>query len=770
MAYKSSRKHNDDAKENSQENFSALDSASQKKKEREQSSQKALKTAAKGAGAYFGGPLGAKAVDMAANTKAGQKILNQGAKVLNKMPGVGRTAEKLDKSGAINAADKGIDLASGGGKGVPSGGVKAVGGGQQGGSLPSSHSTPDSSSETTSSNGSKIAGLSPFGKGPSFLDEDKQDNDDGNKKGLGKLAISLPVKLAIVTLAPIFLIILLLFIVVASVSGLFSDYEDAFGISQVTGEDTGGLIFESPSKEQTAFYNSVNNVKMIYQAMGKTVDPLKVVAIFHVLNSHGADLEYKDMNQIIIMKFADTMFEGNSYNEEVFRNNLINSLIPEYLPKSPEGERKQMADEVFDYIDRYYNLIGKDTSSTCVDAGSCSYDIKGFYIHGKGEISENLSLSNIYVRLMQCGGRYGGVAGQPLEGEELVPLEKYVLGVAYQEIGPSAPAEAVKAQLVAARSFILARHADMGGWHTLKQEADGKWVIQAAACTADQVYCDPDQGCSSFDGQWGQVYSGMGHGPQLKPPMAADHPLRQYANETAGEVLVNSNGYIIYAGYKSTETNLFSSLARNNLNYKQILLQVYNQNHNYGASDILKGNCNNGSSASCGTSSVFANWKQTDPQWGGVQMGNSGKTINDIGCLVTSVSMLIAKSGVQTNITNFNPGTFVEYLNSNGGFYSGGNFIWASATMAAPSFVYQGKVELSGLSKEEKLERIKELVSQKGIYVVAEVKGNTGQHWVAIDSLSGNTVNMMDPGSNATDLWGEYDWRNTSQLSYYRVS
>ena len=33
-------------------------------------------------------------------------------------------------------------------------------------------------------------------------------------------------------------------------------------------------------------------------------------------------------------------------------------------------------------------------------------------------------------------------------------FEKYILGVAYQEIGPDAPAEAIKAQMVAARSYI----------------------------------------------------------------------------------------------------------------------------------------------------------------------------------------------------------------------------------------------------------------------------------------------------------------------------
>ena len=45
----------------------------------------------------------------------------------------------------------------------------------------------------------------------------------------------------------------------------------------------------------------------------------------------------------------------------------------------------------------------------------------------------------------------------------------------------------------------------------------------------------------------------------------------------------------------------------------------------------------------------------------------------------------------------------------------------------------------------------------------------TGQHWVAIDTVQGNTVKMMDPGSAATDMWGQYPWANTSTLAYYKV-
>ena len=53
--------------------------------------------------------------------------------------------------------------------------------------------------------------------------------------------------------------------------------------------------------------------------------------------------------------------------------------------------------------------------------------------------------------------------------------------------------------------------------------------------------------------------------------------------------------------------------------------------------------------------------------------------------------------------------------------------------------------------------------------IYAEVKGNTGQHWVAIDAIAGQTIIMMDPGSSSTDMWAQYDWRNTSTFAYFKA-
>ena len=169
-------------------------------------------------------------------------------------------------------------------------------------------------------------------------------------------------------------------------------------------------------------------------------------------------------------------------------------------------------------------------------------------------------------------------------------------------------------------------------------------------------------------------------------------------------------------------------------------------------------------------SGEYVNWRQGDPSWSNVRIGNTSSTIGKIGCLVTSISILIEKSGVNTTISPFNPGTFVEALNKNGGFDSGGNLQYAAVSKAVPGFSYAGHVDLKGKSRSEKLALISQYFSQ-GYYITAEVKGATpgNQHWVAVTGLDSVNVMMVDPASNQTIMWNAYEVSKTSQFNYFKV-
>lgn len=725
----------------------------QEKKSAQEGVQKAGKTAGAAVGAYFGGAAGAKVGAKVGDAIGKSKIGQQLGKNLAKNPLTRKALSKANDSGALDVANKATDIATR----DPKGGMGRVG------------SAGNTAANAAGSGSDSVLDKKP--SKPNFLGNSKEDSSENKNPGSfqGLLSGNIVVKAGVLSFAAGILFIVVILMIVAQGSGVITSYDDAFGVSSATGGMTGDVDYESSDPKAQAFFDRVADVKNSFQTQGKTFDPVYISAVYVVLNQHGAKLSYDDMSTAVITEIANAMFSGNSFSEETFKQNLINTIFPKYLSGEDSDTYEVMADEVFDYYDSYFSLIGA-TASNCASLGSCVYEIKGFYIEGRGNVAKSMSITDLKVRLMQCGGSYGsGTWGEPLEGEELVPFEQYILGVAYQEIGPGAPDEAIKAQMVAARSFALARPTSMGNSLGKKLEQEnGQWILQMSSCVADQVYCNPNLGCSAMnDGeQYGTVRSGVDHGKKFKDPMPADHKMRTLANETMGEVLVNDQGYVISANYASKIQNKFSELAKQGLNYKQILLQVYGN-----AQDIDKMSCNTGSGSGCnstGSTGPYAGWKQGDPAWSTITIGNTNSTIGGVGCLVTSVSMLIAKSGVAVNVDgDFNPGTFVQKLNQVGGF-QGANFVWGAVEKVAPNFQYVGKSYVSGQSQQQKLSTLQGLLDQ-GYYVVAEVKGNTGQHWVAIDGINGSTVLMMDPASQSTSMWQEYNWANTSQYAYFKV-
>ena len=170
-------------------------------------------------------------------------------------------------------------------------------------------------------------------------------------------------------------------------------------------------------------------------------------------------------------------------------------------------------------------------------------------------------------------------------------------------------------------------------------------------------------------------------------------------------------------------------------------------------------------------SGEYVNWRQGDPSWANVRIGNTSSTVGRIGCLVTSIAILIEKSGVNTTISPFNPGTFVEALNKNGGFDGSGNLQYAAVNKAVPGFKYVGNVNLRGKSRSEKLALIQQYFSQ-GYYITAEVKGATpgNQHWVAVTGIDSVNVMMVDPASSQTIMWNAYEVSKTSQFNYFSAN
>lgn len=689
-----------------------------------------------------------KAADKLTGGKASEGLGKAATKAMQKAPGGQRlqnASNKLNESGAGDAIGKAAAMknGAGGANGIP-GNAGTAG-------------TENSARQNASSNGPQNAGNK----------SNNKEKQDLSGEGIGKinlkkiLPIVLPIALGFITI---------IIIIVMINSLIFGGFELAFGASGSAGESTGDITYTTDDPDAQAFYERINSAKTELQEAGKNVTALQIVAVYNVLSLEDPSIDYQSMTKAKLKAIGEDIAESYDADTDTFATNLANSVFKEYFPDYTDEKLKSMGEETINYIESYQDLIGNGNTSTCAAQGTCSYTIKGVNT-GNTSVAKNLNAGNIKVRLMNCRNQGWGT---PIAGEQLIDLEKYILGVVYGEMGEGQNTEVYKVQAIVARSFALSRPTAMNNAAGTKLVSEnGQTILQIRNCTEDQVYCDPDQGCSTTvsaveaDRTGATIYSGATTKPvTIKRALAQDSPLRSAVSSVMGQVAVDSNGYVANIGYQGTIQNRWKQMVSSGMDYKQVIISDYSL-----VSNIVENTCNINGTSSCavGASGPYANWKQYEGSWVNITLGNSGKTINQIGCLATSISMLIAKSGVPTNVQgDFNPGSFVEAMNRNGGFVNGGNLVWGAVQRVAPQFKYVNKINVHWMSQSQKLSKLQELLNQ-GYYVVAEVKGDTGQHWVAIDNISNNQIVMMDPGSSSTNMWARYNWANTSCFSYFKV-
>lgn len=460
----------------------------------------------------------------------------------------------------------------------------------------------------------------------------------------------------------------------------------------------------------------------------KAIDEIEYLAKILGDASFSIDNPESIKNQIIgqdgyFDTYRSDLFNKNSDNDMKLR--VFNSII---------ADSKIIKEE----IDSSIGSVGN-----YVVGGTCKYQVKGKYY------------ANIKIQLTECES-----LKEPIDGGDLIDFEKYILGVVYQE-NSGAPKEAIKTQAIAARSYTLNRR-DI-------EIINGQAVIKMRNCTYDQVYCDPDKGCYSgtkggqTTGDRGNknatVYSGYDSSKTwTRGPLSETSNMRQIVNDVTGMVAVNENGDILYTDYVGSSQEKWNAMATNNMDYVSILKSYYKEKNNFNLSVTTACSISN-------NLGEFSNWKQTDSKWSSIKLGNSDLTIGQAGCLVTSIAIQLAKSGVQTSISDLNPGTFVQSLNQNGGF-SGANYNWSSVTNIAPNFVLVNSAQNLYGTKAQKASQLKKELDS-GNFVI--IRAKTNQHWVALDKVDGETVYIHDPGSSATSLWDSYPENDVTRYAVYKI-
>lgn len=395
---------------------------------------------------------------------------------------------------------------------------------------------------------------------------------------------------------------------------------------------------------------------------------------------------------------------------------ILQELIPGIFDSNDwDSVESKLNDD--EYMASHFNsFINKFGGGT----GNCKYDV--------GESS----YSNVKVRLYK-NDRFELVYSD----DRLIDFDKYILGVAYQEVGggtDSISEQVFKTQAIAARSYALTRGKKMAGVKALQiTEENGYTVVNIRQTTSDQAYCDPDEGYLP-SGQLSNCSSG-----HLRLP--DDSPLRTWIKEVDGVVLVDSNGEVVNTPYFDKDQIAWRALAQSGMTSDEIILKHYNA--------AEKGYTLNATCVKTSSVEGAEGWKQCDPRWGNMYVGS--KTICSIGCALTSISIQLARSGVQLNVSGeFNPGTFMQTHKSNGGFSD--NIITWNVSRIAPNFKLIASHEALFGTKENKIKTLKKYAAD-GEYIVLGVRHGVGQdigHYVAYNDSSSDEIFIFDPAGNTT--------------------
>uniref|UniRef100_A0A7S3JKB5 Peptidase C39-like domain-containing protein n=1 Tax=Euplotes harpa TaxID=151035 RepID=A0A7S3JKB5_9SPIT len=143
-------------------------------------------------------------------------------------------------------------------------------------------------------------------------------------------------------------------------------------------------------------------------------------------------------------------------------------------------------------------------------------------------------------------------------------------------------------------------------------------------------------------------------------------------------------------------------------------------------------------------------FKQCDGAWGSIMI--SDKTLCQVGCLISSVSMFLNSRGKSINGASANPSTLLSWLKSHGGL-SGNLFVWGSVGSLGATFV----------NHVTSTSEIQKYICDTNYEVVLNVNG--GGHYVLATGYTSTGYSVNDPGFSKSS----YGFSEVTRASIFRV-
>ena len=179
---------------------------------------------------------------------------------------------------------------------------------------------------------------------------------------------------------------------------------------------------------------------------------------------------------------------------------------------------------------------------------------------------------------------------------------------------------------------------------------------------------------------------------------------------------------------KIAKNNLLEVTKNDEKRYQQLLTEAQNQLRQLrNFSDTAGGSSCLSSSPGSGSDGLF--FSQRDPSWCKQFIGNSSDTIGEVGCYISSISMVLKKLG-----SSVNPSAYASDPT---------NFILNTAYAKTPDPPSGYKYSQVGYSSETVDNELK-----NGRYVIAQIKMSgsvSGMHFIVLISGSNGNYKMHDP-------------------------
>lgn len=773
----------------------------QENAEKQEAGKNTAHVAAKGAATYFGGAEGGRAYDALSRTKAGQRLENTAGKAIAKTPGLGQINKKLNDTGAVDAADKAVDILNGQ---KPKKGL----------SLKKSSGNNKTNKESTPNalkNRQQVSSMQRLQRQKNLQENRKEDSNNDNenseetdnydenkeiasKRSFGIITLTPMQKIMLIGVSIGVFFLIVLFVMLFGAGGYigFDPYIAPISSLNSNKDDKKTYYYDETQPEKLQEEIDFNNalvgnadgsiagiIDEYYENYGVNLDKYVIEGtLFYVytlqeeakldnmseeelleygtnnaMYDFGKALKYLPVVASMMLEKSDGSYYTDTARGGAFYNKLIDSsFLTEYYGNTLDkyDSKQQLVEEIYDYADllRYFSepqttSSGVISDTTAVYLQTCDVPYKFKFINDM-KIYDN--------PLVNQGTEY------PL----YLVFSDYVKGVMMTEVGgyiKEEYKEGLKAMMVASSTFIIG---DSRAGFDLKS---GEMYFPSGNCR--QVSCDPTYGCSyvKLGKKFGTSYSGYkryssGNHPPLNETQ--QNLLNSLLEEVFGEVMVNKGvtensfsgskdmGYVsYYSNLSLCKSNRCMGQveamndAKNGMTYKEILAKYYDSSK-YDLINIKEGLYIQGAEYENATYDGNVVFYDQGDYKNVTFCGRSGASISSSGCGVTA-SAIVASTLLGNK--QYDP---VYMMNLAYSYHDCGSGISGTNDGFFQKFANKFNLGYQRVSKSQGNQVIEALKTGKSMVIAHMGKGHftNGGHYIVLSAINQEgKVYVHDPNN-----------------------